>query len=325
VLHLSTAEKKKKLIKMMRTMMIPRDIPLNESITFNSDNRFGSDDDRATPNPTSTSMAVRPPARVSTLLNRIPSGRRMRTELPADFKPCPYSVVLGRGKVNDYIGNRRLKVFASMNLHDYVAAKSRREKSYVVARVMETVQKCCGGLGAFIRLENGVWYEVEDSMAREKIGVVFRDLSPAGQYKSSTKNKVERRRQRKEERSKQRASASSFSSSSSSSTTSSAASEDDNEYQQQQGQHTDVDEPLLSQQQQQQLKSASRFNDDGSISMNKRLPIINFDFSSTQHIITTSGDVQNTHSSNNNNHHNHNDSGNDDNVSLSDNSLAAYN
>ena len=145
-----------------------------------------------------------PPTRVSVSEDSISkSCRKNMTLLPAEFKPGNYSVILGRGKVNSATGNRRLKIIASLHLPAYVAAKSRREKSYVVARVLEIFQQCNDNVGAFIRkdTESGCWYEVDDSMAREKIGVVFRDLSPAGQYRSSTKNKVARRRQRKEERS----------------------------------------------------------------------------------------------------------------------------
>ena len=155
-------------------------------------------------------QAHAPPTRVSVSednvsksLNCMSSFRKNMTPLPADFKPGNYSVILGRGKVNSSTGNRRLKIIAQLHLPAYVAAKSRREKSYVVARVLEIFQQCNDNVGAFIRKDakSGYWYEVDDSMAREKIGVVFRDLSPAGQYRSSTKNKVARRRQRKEERS----------------------------------------------------------------------------------------------------------------------------
>lgn len=166
----------------MAIMMMPHDTTSNYSIGINSVNTF-----------------VEPKTQhVTILLNRVSSCRRKRVELPETFHPHPYSVVLGRGKVNDFIGNRRLKVVVALHLRDYVEAKSRREKSYVVARVMDTIREACVGQeGAFVRCEDGIWYEVEDRLAREKIGVVFRDQL-SHQYKSSTKNKVARRRQRKE-------------------------------------------------------------------------------------------------------------------------------
>lgn len=134
----------------------------------------------------------------STVLHALPTYRRSKTMLPESFQPCPYSVVLGRGKVNDSIGNRRLKILVDIELDNYQRAKSRKEKSYVVARVMETIQEACG-VGAFIRNDDGTWYEVDDATAREKVGTMFRDKL-SDQYKSSTSNKVKRRRQRKAQR-----------------------------------------------------------------------------------------------------------------------------
>ncbi|KAG7367371.1 hypothetical protein IV203_030042 [Nitzschia inconspicua] len=131
----------------------------------------------------------------SPFIRAVPTMRKGKTQLPASFTPHPYSVLLGRGKVNESVGNRRLKILVDIELKNYVEAPSRREKSYVVARVMEKIQEACG-IGAFVRREGGVWYEVSDSEAREKISTIFRDKL-SDQYKSSTSNKVERRRQRR--------------------------------------------------------------------------------------------------------------------------------
>lgn len=133
---------------------------------------------------------------VSSLLRAVPTYRQCKTCLPETFRPHPYSVVLGRGKVNDHIGNNRLKVMVEWEVDNYVRAKSRREKSFVVARVLETIQDACNGEGAFVRNDQGRWYEVDDSTAREKISTLFRNRL-SDQYKSSTSNKTERRRQRK--------------------------------------------------------------------------------------------------------------------------------
>lgn len=115
--------------------------------------------------------------------------------LPESFRPHVYTVILGRGKLNDNIGNRRLKIMIDIELHNYEKAKSRREKSYVVTRVMDTFQSACE-MGAFVRQENRKWFEVPDQEAREKISTMFRDKL-SHQYKSSTSNKMQRRRQRR--------------------------------------------------------------------------------------------------------------------------------
>ncbi len=144
----------------------------------------------------SLSTAVPDDDAVLSLIRAVPTCRKCKTPLPASFQPHPYSVVLGRGRTNDHVGNKRLKVMVEMELDKYVRAKSRREKSFVVARVMENIQDACNGEGAFVRNDQGRWYEVDDSTAREKISTLFRDKL-SDQYKSSTTNKIERRRQRK--------------------------------------------------------------------------------------------------------------------------------
>jgi hypothetical protein len=129
------------------------------------------------------------------MFQSLPSVRKEKQELPADFSPHAYTVILGRGKISENVGNRRLKVVVDMELRNYQQAPTRREKSFVVARVLDTFQSACA-VGAFVRCENGSWYEVPDSEAREKISTMFRDQL-SHQYKSSTPNKVKRRRQRK--------------------------------------------------------------------------------------------------------------------------------
>jgi hypothetical protein len=149
---------------------------------------------------TSSTYSIAPTAiddaDVSSLRLAVPICRKSKTCLPESFQPHAYSVILGRGRTNDHVGNKRLKVMVEMELDNFVRAKSRREKSFVVARVMETIQDACNGEGAFVRNEQGRWYEVDDSTAREKISTQFRDRL-SDQYKSSTSNKIERRRQRK--------------------------------------------------------------------------------------------------------------------------------
>jgi hypothetical protein len=132
--------------------------------------------------------------------------------LPSDFHPHPYSVILGRGtKVKESTGNRRLHVLVELELQNYVKAPTRKEKSYVVGRVMKTIQNASrssfgtpfsspdhpASCGAFIRSEKDRWIEVDDATAREKIGTIFRDKL-SHNYKSSTHQKVERRRELRE-------------------------------------------------------------------------------------------------------------------------------
>jgi len=119
--------------------------------------------------------------------------------LPETFQPQPYSVVIGRGKIaKDVVGNRRLRVLASMHIAKYSQAKRKGDKTQVVSLVARTIRDACP-VGAFVRYKHGRWYEVEDTVAHEKVGYTFRELI-GEQYRSSSKAKVVARMRRKETR-----------------------------------------------------------------------------------------------------------------------------
>jgi len=84
-------------------------------------------------------------------------------------------------------------------------AEGKSEKSAVVSRVMEMIEKAAAPEGgAFVTHQNGRWYEVSDRVKREKIGGLFRDLLHT-QYKSSAKSKQAKKvaRQQTEEEQEQ--------------------------------------------------------------------------------------------------------------------------
>jgi hypothetical protein len=89
-------------------------------------------------------------------------------KLPLDFKPTPYSVIVGRGKlISESVGNRRLRVLATTFMQKYSQASSKIEKTTTVSRIVEIIQEACP-FGAFIKLDDGRWWEVDDHTAREK-------------------------------------------------------------------------------------------------------------------------------------------------------------
>jgi hypothetical protein len=141
-------------------------------------------------------------------------------ELPHDFVPSSYSVIIGRGKkIRETVGNQRLRVIVSSFLTEYSNAKDNRAaKTKLVNKVMDLIKAACqesdcdcdsdcncrGDIKcrriAFVRQsqsqrsnDNGgqqqQWYEVKNSVAREKIGYIFRDLL-ADNYSSSSKSKI---------------------------------------------------------------------------------------------------------------------------------------
>jgi hypothetical protein len=115
--------------------------------------------------------------------------------LPVDFIPSPYSVICGRGKAcTNAVGNRRLKVTASMFLEKYSKASTKEEKSMIVTEIMDIVEVACPDeTGAFIRYDEGRWWVVDHMAAREKVGALLRDCLHT-KYRSSTKSKLARRR-----------------------------------------------------------------------------------------------------------------------------------
>jgi len=121
------------------------------------------------------------------------SGRKAPgTALPKDFKTRPYTVIVGRGKdVRQSIGNKRVRVLASMRLLEYSLAVEKRAKSAIVNKVLLAVKEAGGNFIKYNQKESR-YYEVDDAIAREKIGYVFRDLL-SDQYKSSSKSKVAKR------------------------------------------------------------------------------------------------------------------------------------
>jgi hypothetical protein len=77
-------------------------------------------------------------------------------------------------------------------LEEYIAANSIKAKSQVVAKVMSIIQEACP-VGAFVKYEDGRWWEMDRRTAREKVGSYFRDCLHY-QYRSSAKNKIARRK-----------------------------------------------------------------------------------------------------------------------------------
>jgi hypothetical protein len=128
------------------------------------------------------------------------SGRRSRFKgskvlLPANFTPSPDSILCGRGKAASAAqGNRRLKMIVTQSLQQYSEARSKLDKSATVSRIVNMVKQAAPE-GAFVKFEQGHWWQVEDGVAREKVGRIFRDCLPT-QYRSSTKFKLARRRGR---------------------------------------------------------------------------------------------------------------------------------
>ncbi len=111
--------------------------------------------------------------------------------LPADFFLTPYCVIIGKGKIiKENLGNKRLRILASIFLPKYSNSNDKRSKTLVVNEVIRSIQSAGG---SFVRKESdGRLYRATDQAVREKIGYVFRDLL-CDKYRSSSKSKVAKR------------------------------------------------------------------------------------------------------------------------------------
>ena len=116
------------------------------------------------------------------------------TPLPSNFRPGPFDVICARGKqAKNHCGNVYFRSLVKKSVPAYSRACSRMQKSMVVSNIIDTIHEKSPN-GGFVKQEAGVWYNVGDHLAREKVGQTLRD-SLYDQYKSSTKAK----RQRKQE------------------------------------------------------------------------------------------------------------------------------
>jgi hypothetical protein len=118
-----------------------------------------------------------------------------KTRMPSNYVPPKTAVICGRGKAcTSNPGNRKLRSLIKEYLESYGKANNKVEKTEIVTSIMDSIKKDCGDEAAFVKKEEGVWWEVDDAFAREKIGCIFRD-SLFTKYRSSTKAKLARRKQ----------------------------------------------------------------------------------------------------------------------------------
>jgi hypothetical protein len=102
-----------------------------------------------------------------------------------------YSIVCGRGRVTfNHVGNQRFRALASMFMERYSRAATKAAKSAIVSEIIDVIHHADGN---FCKFKKGVWVEVEDHCAREKVGSLLRDFLHT-QYRSSAKAKISRRK-----------------------------------------------------------------------------------------------------------------------------------
>ena len=123
----------------------------------------------------------------------LPGKRR----LPDDYSPDDTAIICGRGKAcTASAGNRRLKNIVKAHIEQYSRATHKTDKTKTVNSILDTVRGIHNDQGMFVRKHDDGWWEVEDTIAREKVGCMIRDILHT-QYRSSSKAKFEKKKRRK--------------------------------------------------------------------------------------------------------------------------------
>lgn len=116
--------------------------------------------------------------------------------LPEGYVPDEYAVVCGRGKGSyNRIGNKRYHAIVRSHIPDYLAAKTRFDKSTILNEIIEEVKAQNNGQGRFVKLDSdGSWYEISDEQSREKCGHTMRECIASANKKKKPKPKFDLRK-----------------------------------------------------------------------------------------------------------------------------------
>ncbi|CAB9499758.1 Nitrilase family, member 2 [Seminavis robusta] len=115
-----------------------------------------------------------------------------KRQLDASFRPGPYTVICARGRrAFNHEGNQRFRALAKLHQKTYASATCKYQKSKIVSHIVNTVRHL-SPQGGFVKQIKGVYYEIGDRQAKEKVGQTFRDLLHEI-YPSSTKAKARAR------------------------------------------------------------------------------------------------------------------------------------
>eukprot|EP00934_Nitzschia_sp_Nitz4_P006744 Nitzschia sp. Nitz4//scaffold56_size114212//15959//16603//NITZ4_003934-RA/size114212-processed-gene-0.32-mRNA-1//1//CDS//3329554658//6734//frame0 len=123
---------------------------------------------------------------------RIPIARTKATDLGTNFVPSRFDVLCSRGKLSwNHEGNVFFRKLVKLNAQRYETANSRLQRSVVVSALVDCIRSRATG---FVKQEpkSGMWTEVGDELAREKVGQLMRNI--LGGFRSSLKSKTAKRK-----------------------------------------------------------------------------------------------------------------------------------
>ncbi|KAL3903821.1 MAG: hypothetical protein SGILL_010300, partial [Bacillariaceae sp.] len=130
-------------------------------------------------------------ATVQAVSPRVSSPETPATTLGPNFAPGKHDVICARGKeAFMHAGNKSFRNMVEGFVSQYDSAPNKAQRSCLVTDIIEKVRSMGNG---FVRMEkDGNWIEVGDTVAREKVGSLFRNAL-SNQYRSSTTSKKKHR------------------------------------------------------------------------------------------------------------------------------------
>ena len=99
-------------------------------------------------------------------------------QLPAGYEPAFTAVICAKGnEAKKHTGNGFLRFLVESNVSAYAAQPGRLKRSLVVSKILKMIRM----EGGFVRKNpnTGLWYDVGDKCARDKIGQALRDALQA--------------------------------------------------------------------------------------------------------------------------------------------------
>mmetsp|Transcript_24423 Transcript_24423/g.56907 ORF Transcript_24423/g.56907 Transcript_24423/m.56907 type:complete len:262 (+) Transcript_24423:101-886(+) len=104
-----------------------------------------------------------------------PLSSKIMNFMPEGYEPGKYDVLCGRGKsALNHVGNRRFRTIVAVNLENYLALKSRSDKTHLAMRIVLAVRDAGGQFLKQDPLTQRL-YDIGDKMAREKVAHALRD------------------------------------------------------------------------------------------------------------------------------------------------------
>lgn len=100
--------------------------------------------------------------------------QKKRNYYSLDFEPSNTDVIVGKGlNCFGHSGNEKLRQIVDSRLLDYAAASRKKEKSDVLTSIVDKFRRSGG---AFVQKDpvTGLWYDANDSLARDKVSRIFR-------------------------------------------------------------------------------------------------------------------------------------------------------